>query len=169
MEDRRVITSLRVLDLARIVLTLTGMSVFRCSSCGAMNRVPRARVEDKPVCGRCKLVLDVSGAPQAVTADELEEAVRTSPVPVLVDVWAPWCGPCRSATPIVDRIAKSRAGMILVLKVDSDEHPSVARRYHVSAIPSFLYFRGGEVDARQEGLLPEPLFARWVDGFALAA
>jgi thioredoxin 2 len=134
-----------------------------------MNRVPRARLGDKPVCGRCKAALDLSGTPQSVTAEELEEAVRTSPVPVLVDVWAPWCGPCRTAAPIIDRIAKSRAGLVLVLKVDSDQHPAVASRYSVTALPTFLYFRGGALDARREGLLPEPLFARWVDGFALAA
>lgn len=145
------------------------MSVFRCAECGAINRVPRARVADKPVCGRCKAPLDVSGAPQAVSAEQLEEAVRSSPVPVLVDVWAPWCGPCRMAAPILERIAKARAGLVLVLKVDSDQHPAVSQRYRVSGIPSFLVFRNGELDARQEGLLPEPLFARWVDGFALAA
>ena len=134
-----------------------------------MNRVPRARLSDKPVCGRCKVALDVTGAPQSVTAGELEEAVRNSPVPVLVDVWAPWCGPCRTAAPIVDRIARNRAGLIVVLKVDSDQNPGVSSRYRVSSIPSFLFFRGGALDARQDGLLPEPVFARWVDGFALAA
>ena len=143
--------------------------MFRCAGCGAMNRVPKARLAEKPVCGRCKVALDVSGAPQSVNAEELEEAIRSSPVPVLVDVWAPWCGPCRTAAPIVDRIAKSRAGLLVVLKVDSDQPPAVARRYRVASIPSFLFFRGGALDARQDGLLPEPLFARWVDGFALAA
>lgn len=145
------------------------MSVFRCAECGAINRVPRARLADKPVCGRCKAALDVSGAPQSVSVEDLEATVAASPVPVLVDVWAPWCGPCRMAAPVIDRIAKNRAGLILVLKVDSDEHPAVSQRYRVSAIPSFLMFRSGQLDARQEGLLPEPVFARWVDGFALAA
>lgn len=134
-----------------------------------MNRVPRARLSDKPVCGRCRGALDISGAPQSVSSEELEEAVRSSPVPVLVDVWAPWCGPCRQAAPILERIARARAGLVLVLKVNSEEHPVVAQRYRVSGIPSFLLFRNGELDARQEGLPPEPHFARWVDGFALAA
>jgi thioredoxin 2 len=145
------------------------MSAFRCAGCGGINRVPRARLADNPVCGRCKAALDVSGAPQEVTADELEAIIQDSPVPVLVDVWAPWCGPCRTAAPIVERIAKARAGMVLVLKVNADEQEAVARRYQVTSLPTFLYFRGGELDARQEGLLPEPIFARWVDGFALAA
>jgi thioredoxin 2 len=121
------------------------------------------------VCGRCKEQLDVTGAPQAVDADGLLRAIESSPVPVLVDFWAPWCGPCRMAAPVLERIARSRAGMVLVLKVNSDDHPEVSARYRISGIPAFLMFRGGVEDARQVGLLPEQAFARWVDGFALAA
>jgi thioredoxin 2 len=145
------------------------MFAFRCAACGAINRVPQSRREDHPKCGRCKHVLDTSGKVQEVTAEEFENAVASSPIPVLVDFWAPWCGPCRKAAPIVERIAKSRAGLVLVLKVNTEEHPAISSRHRIQGIPAFLMFRGGVEDARQVGLLPEPAFARWVDGFALAA
>jgi thioredoxin 2 len=131
--------------------------------------MPRASVTDALVCNQCQAALDVSGAPQTVTPDELDAAIAASPIPVLLDVGDPGYGPSRAAAPIVDRIAKSRAGMLLVLKVNNDDHPNVARRYHLDGLPSFLMFRSGFLDAAQEGLPPAPFFARWVDGFALAA
>jgi thioredoxin 2 len=145
------------------------MHTFRCVHCGALNRVPDKRVAQKPICGQCKARLDVSGTPQEVDASELERVVAASPVPVLVDVWAPWCGPCRIAAPVVERLAKSRAGLLIVLKVNSDTHPEVSAKHRIQGIPAFIMFRRGVEAARQVGLLPEAAFARWVDGFALAA
>jgi len=144
------------------------MHTYRCPRCGGLNRVPERRVTDGPICGRCKTPLDASGAPQSVNESELARAIESSPVPVLVDFWAPWCGPCRMAAPVLDRIARSRAGLVIVLKVNSDEQPNASARHRVQGIPAFIMFKGGAEAGRQVGLLPERAFADWVDRFALA-
>ena len=138
-----------------------------CPSCLATNRVPEQRLQEEPVCGRCKKTLDVSGAPQEVDPEMFERAVASSPVPVLVDLWAPWCGPCRMAAPILERLGRKYKGRALVLKVNTQDHPAVAQQLGVSGIPTFVLFRDGHEEARQPGLLPEPAFDRWL-GSAIA-
>lgn len=133
-----------------------------------MNRVPDPPPAGTPRCGRCKQTLDTSGAPQEVTDAGFDEVLRTSPVPVVVDFWAPWCGPCRMAAPMVDALGRSRAGRVLVLKLNTDENPRTASRYAVTSIPSFFVFRDGQVVARQAGLPPRGAFDRWLEQ-ALAA
>ncbi|MEZ4220329.1 MAG: thioredoxin [Polyangiaceae bacterium] len=137
------------------------MNHHRCKNCGAFNRVPPSGGKT-PVCGRCKQRLDTTGAPQEVNGEELARALDASPVPVLVDFWAPWCGPCRMAAPILDTIARSNAGRISVLKLNTDANQNAAARHGVQGIPLFVMFRGGREAARQTGLLPQPAFERWV-------
>ncbi|HVP68500.1 MAG TPA: thioredoxin TrxC [Anaeromyxobacteraceae bacterium] len=138
------------------------MKAYLCARCGALNRVGATPTRAAPVCGKCHLDLDVSGEPQAATAAALDAAVRNSPVPVLVDFWAPWCGPCRAAAPVFADLGRRAAGELLVLKVDSDEEPEAAARLGVRAIPTFVLFAGGREVARRSGVVPRPELDAWV-------
>jgi len=136
--------------------------MFRCSACGAFNRVPDQRPGGAPTCGRCKGALDLSGAPQAVDAAGFERTIANSPVPVLVDFWAPWCGPCRMAAPILEQVGREQAGRVVVLKVNTDEHPEPSAKLGIRGIPTFIVFKDGAERARQSGVLPAPAMAQWV-------
>ncbi len=135
--------------------------MFRCQSCGALNRVGSGG-QGTAVCGRCKTTLDTSGKPQEVDAAGFHAAVRSAQVPVLVDFWAPWCGPCHAAAPILDQVARARAGKVLVLKVNTDEQPDVASAFGIRGIPTFILFANGQEVARQSGVMPVGALDQWI-------
>jgi len=139
--------------------------MFRCKSCGALNRVPASKRESgaQAVCGRCKAPLDLSGEPQEVDAAAFDRAVASAPIPVLVDFWAPWCQPCHVASPIVDQVARQRAGKVITLKVNTEEQPAPATANNIRGIPTFIVFKNGREAARQTGVLPRPQFEQWLD------
>lgn len=143
--------------------------MFRCSHCGALNRVPAQRPEGAPSCGKCHQALDVSGAPQAVDGDGLKRLIASSAVPVLVDIWAPWCGPCRAVAPILEQVGREHAGRLLVVKLNSDEHQDVASRLGVQGIPTFIVYANGREAARQSGAMPKHALLGWLQPFLAGA
>jgi len=133
------------------------ITLVRCPSCGATNRVPVAnlRAGKRPVCGRCKTPLPLEAAPVTVTDANFAREVEASPVPVLLDMWAPWCGPCHMVGPVVEELAKEMAGRVRVAKLNVDENPATAARFHVQSIPTLLVLKNGREIERIVGAQPK--------------
>ena len=131
--------------------------LIRCSVCGATNRVPpeKLRQGEQPICGRCKTPLSADGKPVTVTDQTFPNEVERSPVPVVVDMWAPWCGPCRYLTPIVEELSAQLAGRVRVAKLNVDENPETASRFRIQSIPALLVFKGGREVDRVVGVQPK--------------
>ncbi len=134
-----------------------------CSSCGTKNRVPAAHLADTGRCGACKAPLPPVSEP--IEADEalFDEIVSEARVPVLVDFWAAWCGPCRMTAPEVQELAREMAGKALVLKVNTEDQPSLAARYRIQSIPNFIVFREGRPVFQQAGAVPRSEMRRWLE------
>ena len=135
------------------------MPTFRCSVCEAFNRLADAAPSR---CSACESKLDVSGKPQEVDAAELSRAIARSPVPLFVDFWSPWCGPCLISAPVVKALGSRMAGEIVVLAVNQDEAREAGQTHTIYAIPTFALFRHGEEVARKIGVLPPGDMERWV-------
>jgi thioredoxin 2 len=134
-------------------------STIACSHCGQRNRVP-VSAGSVPKCGNCHQRL-----PWIADAgdDDFAEVAERAPVPVLVDLWATWCGPCRMVSPALERLATERAGELKLVKVDVDQAPRLSQRFEVRAVPTLMVLRDGEVLARQPGAAPEPALRNWLD------
>ena len=137
--------------------------VRACPNCGSKNRVGARHLAADARCASCKTPLGPVGVPLDVDTAAFDEIVGSVSVPVLVDFWADWCGPCRMAAPEVHKLAEEMAGRAVVLKVDTDAHPELGARYRVQAIPNFVVLRGGQVVAQHPGLAPRSHMRQWLE------
>src|SRR2546428_7337787 len=136
--------------------------LIRCPSCGATNRVPPEKLGQglQPVCGRCKSPLLADSKPVTVTDATFSAEVERSPLPVLLDLWAPWCGPCRMLAPMVEELSAEMAGRVRVAKLNVDENPATAERFNVRGIPTLLVLKAGQEVDRIVGVQPKSEIAR---------
>ncbi len=131
--------------------------IVTCEKCSAKNRLPRHRLQDHPRCGRCKAPLPdpaLEGRVDKLTDARFESEVLKSPLPVVVDFWAPWCAPCRTVAPVLDGLAREFAGQVKIVKINVDENPQASARFGIRSIPSLLIFTGGRLVETLVGAQP---------------
>ena len=138
--------------------------LIRCPYCGQTNRVPAAAA-GTPRCGKCHQPLPWITDADDTTFGDIADAAK---IPVIVDLWAPWCGPCRAVSPALEQLARDLAGQVKLVKVNVDVSPRLSQRFGAQAIPTLLVLRGGQVTARQTGAAPPAALRAWVSQ-ALAA
>jgi thioredoxin 2 len=139
------------------------MPVIRaCNSCGKKNRVPASHLADTGRCGFCKAPLPPLDAPLEADPALFNEIVKDARVPVLVDFWAEWCGPCRMSAAEVARAASDMAGQALVVKINTERYPELAARFNVRGIPNFVVLYGGRPVMQQAGLVDHNQLENWL-------
>jgi len=137
--------------------------ILTCPSCGKKNRSPAERLADEGRCGACKTPISPVSRPIEADPEAFREITRNAKVPVLVDFWADWCGPCKMAAPEVEATARDMAGRAVVLKVDTERHPQIAAEYDVRGIPNFAVIRGGLLVSQQAGVVPSAVMKQWLE------
>ncbi|PSJ42549.1 thiol reductase thioredoxin [Zobellella taiwanensis] len=135
-----------------------------CPACGAKNRVPATRLQQEPQCGKCKTALLPAG-PLTLDGPRLERLLAHETLPLVVDFWAPWCGPCKMMAPVFEAAAGELQGRLRLAKLDTEAHPQAAARFGIRSIPTLIVFSGGQELARQSGALPAGQLRQWLGRF----
>ncbi len=141
--------------------------IIKCEKCGTKNRIPRDRLNDNPICGKCKELLptvSIYDRPVDITDQTFYDEVISHPGPVLVDCWAPWCGPCRSIGPVLEELAKDYAGRVKIAKLNVDENKGTAAQFSIRSIPTMLFFKNGEKVNTAVGALPKKEIIKHLEG-----
>lgn len=136
-----------------------------CPRCDTTNRVARARLDQGAACGKCKRPL-LEGRPFELTRDNFDRHVAASDLPLVVDFWAAWCGPCKMMAPAFEQAAGKVAPRVRLAKLDTEAAPDIAARFGIRSIPTLVAFRNGREVARQSGALNLPQLLRWIDAHA---
>ncbi len=146
-----------------------GGYIVRCSSCKTKNRIPADKAGLVAKCGKCKAPIDTQelfiGKPVIVTDDNFETKVLQSPIPVLLDCWATWCGPCQMMTPIMDQLAAEWKGKVRVSKLNVDENPRIATLYSILGVPTLMIFENGEMKDTLNGAVPKHLIIQKMSAY----
>ena len=132
-----------------------------CPHCDAVNRLPAQRLGERPTCGQCRLAL-FTGQPLELTARNFDRHIGRGDLPVVVDFWAPWCGPCRSMAPAFARAAGELEPEVRLAKVDTESQQQLAARFNIRSIPTLTMFRSGREIARQSGAVDAATLRRWI-------
>ncbi len=141
--------------------------IIQCKNCRTKNRVPKQRIKDDPVCGKCRTPLPEMAfysSPVMVSDSTFHQEVLSYPGPVLLDCWAPWCGPCKMMGPILDQVAREYAGRVKVAKINVDQNPMISSRYNILSIPTLLFFKNGQLVNTVPGAIQKPEIDRLMAG-----
>jgi thioredoxin 2 len=139
----------------------TAAEIVVCPQCQSANRIPTARLGDNPRCGKCKQAL-FNGHPISLTDQTFDRHLTRSDVPLVVDFWAPWCGPCKMMAPFFEQAASELEPHVRLVKVNTDENPMLAQRYQINSIPTTAVFKGAREVARQPGAMNLPQLLQWI-------
>lgn len=137
------------------------MAHINCPNCLATNRLPDERLADKPNCGKCKKPL-FAGKPMELHPGNVAATLDNNDIPIVVDCWAPWCGPCRSFAPVFEQAAAQLEPKARFAKLNTEAVPSIAQRWRIQSIPALMVFKDGKEVARMSGALPLPQFKQWL-------